>query len=318
MRQLLIFVLGAMAVLAACGSSGASGLTGKAWELTAITEKVPAFQGVIPAADQSKYVITFNTDGTFNATADCNQTAGTYKTSGSNGLTITPGPSTLVFCGDASFGDLFVHGLSRAASYAISGDNLTITLDDQGTMAFVPAAALSPAPAATTASSAAAASASVKPSAAPTAKPTAKPTAAPTTKPTTAPGNSPGASAAPGPATGLTGKAWQLTAITEQTPAFQGVIPDAQQANYTIEFASDGTFSAKADCNMVSGTFKTADATAASGDLTIVPGPSTRVACPEGSMGDLYVLGLGNSASYAIASGVLTITLNDQGTLVFK
>ena len=42
------------------------------------------------------------------------------------------------------------------------------------------------------------------------------------------------------------------------------------------------------------------------------------VACPEGSMGDQYVAGLGNAASYAIANSQLTITLKDGGTLVFK
>ncbi len=113
---------------------------------------------------------------------------------------------------------------------------------------------------------------------------------------------------------GLTGKTWQLTAITEVTPAFQGVVPAEQQANYTIEFKTDGTFNAKADCNQVSGTYTT---TSPNG-LTIVPGPSTLVACPEGSMGSQYVAGLGNAASYAIASGALTVTLKDSGTLVFK
>jgi hypothetical protein len=42
------------------------------------------------------------------------------------------------------------------------------------------------------------------------------------------------------------------------------------------------------------------------------------VACGEGSFADLYVLGLSNAASYAIANDQLTITLTDQGTLVFK
>ena len=113
---------------------------------------------------------------------------------------------------------------------------------------------------------------------------------------------------------GLTGKTWQLTAITEKVPAFQGVVPAADQANYTIEFKSDGTYSAKADCNMVSGTYTTTSA----GGLTIVLGPSTLVACPEGSLGSQYVAGLGNAASYAIADGQLTITLKDGGTLVYK
>jgi heat shock protein HslJ len=122
------------------------------------------------------------------------------------------------------------------------------------------------------------------------------------------------ASASAGGATGLTGKVWQLTAITEKVPAFQGVIPDAEQANYTIEFKADGTFIAKADCNMVQGTYTTTPA----GGLTIALGPSTLVACPDGSMGSQYMTGLANAASYAIAGGQLTITLKDEGTLVFK
>ena len=116
----------------------------------------------------------------------------------------------------------------------------------------------------------------------------------------------------------LTGKNWQLTAITEKVPAFQGVIPDAQQANYTIEFKTDGTFSAKADCNTLSGTFTTADPTTASGDLTLVLGPATLAACADGSYSDLYIVALSNTASYAIANSQLTITLKDQGTLTYK
>ncbi len=112
----------------------------------------------------------------------------------------------------------------------------------------------------------------------------------------------------------LTGKTWQLTAITEKVPAFQGVVPEAQQANYTIEFKTDGSFQAKADCNQVGGTYTTTS----SGGLTITLGPSTLVACPEGSLADQYVQGLGNAASYAIANNQLTITLKDEGTLVYK
>jgi len=113
---------------------------------------------------------------------------------------------------------------------------------------------------------------------------------------------------------GLTGKTWQLTAITELVPAFQGVVPAADQANYTIEFKSDGSFSAKADCNTTSGTYTTTS----SGGLTIVPGPTTLVACPEGSLSPQYIAALGNAASYAVANGQLTITLKDGGTLVYK
>ncbi len=319
---LIAFAIGATAILAACSSSDTSALTGKLWQLTAITEKVPAFQGVIPPADQSKYQVTFNTDGTFNGTADCNQIAGTYKTSGSNKITITPGISTMALCPDGSFDTLFVHGLSQAATWAIGADGLTITLTNDGTMTFVEAKAGASASAAASANPAA--SATAKPTATPTAKPTPTPTAAPTPTPTPAPGATaapsppPSATPAPSPVTGLIGKPWQLTAITEKVPAFQAVVPADQQANYTIEFKADGTFSAKADCNTLSGTYTTVDPTAATGDLALVVGPTSLIACADGSYSDLYIVALTNTASYAIADGQLTITLKDEGTLVYK
>jgi heat shock protein HslJ len=126
--------------------------------------------------------------------------------------------------------------------------------------------------------------------------------------------NAASASGSAGGAAGLTGKVWQLTAITEKVPAFQGVVPDADQANYTIEFKADGAYTAKADCNNVQGTYTTTPA----GGLAIVLGPSTQAACPEGSLSSRYVTDLGNAASYAVTGGQLTITLKDEGTLVFK
>jgi heat shock protein HslJ len=241
-------------------------------------------------------------------------TSGTYKTSGSDGLTITPGISTLAICGEGSLDLVFVHSLAKAKSYAIANEQLTITLTDEGTLAFEVGTPAGSPGASAKASTAASAAASRAASAAPTVKPTAKPT----TKPSSAPSSAPGASTAPAPVTGLTGKVWQLTAITEKVPAFQGVVPDAQQASYTLEFKADGTFAAKADCNTVAGTFVTADPSAASGDLAIKPGVSTTAACPDGSFADLYVIGLTNASTYAVVNSQLTITLEDQGTLTFK
>ncbi len=111
----------------------------------------------------------------------------------------------------------------------------------------------------------------------------------------------------------LTGKTWQLTAVTEQVPAFQGVVPEADQANYTIEFLTNGTFNAKADCNQLSGTYTTTG----TGDMSIELGPMTMAACPEGSMADMYIAGLASAESYDIADDQLTIT-TATGTLAFK
>jgi heat shock protein HslJ len=117
-----------------------------------------------------------------------------------------------------------------------------------------------------------------------------------------------------GSSSSLTGKTWQLTALTHRVANGLGVVPEADQANYTIEFKSDGNYQAKADCNQTSGTYTTTS----DGGLTIEPGPTTLVACPEGSLSDQYIQGLTNASSYAIADGQLTITLKDGWTLVFK
>ncbi len=123
-----------------------------------------------------------------------------------------------------------------------------------------------------------------------------------------------GSSASSGSTSGLTGKLWKLSAITQVAPAFQGVIPAADQASYTIEFAPVGTFDARADCNMASGSYTTTSA----GAMTITPGPMTLAACPEGSYGPQYIDVLSNAASYAIANGQLTITDKTGGTLVYN
>jgi len=129
-----VLALLAVALLAAaCGSSGPA-LTGRAWQWTASTTKVPASQSVVP--DPQDYTITFATDGSFQAKADCNTVSGSYTTTSSGGMTITPGPSTLVACGPDSLSDIYVAGLGKAASYAISNAELTITLADAGTMTF--------------------------------------------------------------------------------------------------------------------------------------------------------------------------------------
>ncbi len=109
----------------------------------------------------------------------------------------------------------------------------------------------------------------------------------------------------------LTGTVWQWSASTTTAPASQSVVPDPE--NYTIEFMDDGTFSAKADCNQLNGSYQSAGG----GALTITPGAMTMAACPPESLSDLYVAGLAATTSYAIANGQLTLTTTD-GTMTFE
>ena len=272
---------------AAASPSAGSSLTGQAWALSAVTGKTPAFQGVVPDYQQADYTITFNTDGTYSGTAACNQIAGTYTTSGDS-LTITAGASSLAYCpqiaGDTDFGTIYAHSLTEAATYAVTNDTLTMTLSDGGTMTFGPLQALP---------------SSAHPSGAASLPPGATPPAA------------------------LLGKVWKLTAITETTPAFQGVVPEADQSRYTIEFRPDGTFNAKADCNQVSGTYEVHRGgddpenpkfpVVGGGSGSILPGPSTLAACSPGSLADLFVLGLGNASGFAIADDQLTLGIGGDG-----
>lgn len=107
----------------------------------------------------------------------------------------------------------------------------------------------------------------------------------------------------------LVGPTWQWTASTTTAPASQGVVPNPE--NYTITFANDGTYTGKADCNNIAGAYTTSGST-----LTIKPGPSTLMACPDGSMDALFTAGLLATKSYAIANNELTLTTAD-GTMTF-
>ncbi len=114
-----------------------------------------------------------------------------------------------------------------------------------------------------------------------------------------------GQPAASGPA--LTGMTWQWT---EQTIGEPATIPNPEA--YTISFATDGTFSAKVDCNQASGAFTTT----AEGGITITPGPMTLAACPEGSLDSAYLAGLSGASGFSITGDELTLT-TATGTMTF-
>jgi heat shock protein HslJ len=128
-RALIALAIAATVVLAACSGTSSS-LTGKTWQLTAMTKRVAANQGVVPEADQAKYTIEFMSDGNYRAKADCNQTSGTYTTTSDGGLTIEPGPTTLVACPAGSLSDQYIQGLTEASAYTILDGQLSIKIKD--------------------------------------------------------------------------------------------------------------------------------------------------------------------------------------------
>jgi heat shock protein HslJ len=104
--------------LAACGSgsesSSASGnsITGVIWQWQSVTNQDTNETTMVP--NPENYTIEFNEDGTFTGKADCNQIAGTYSTE--SGFSITLGPTTLAFCGEASLDTTYLDLLSNVAA----------------------------------------------------------------------------------------------------------------------------------------------------------------------------------------------------------
>lgn len=105
---------------------------------------------------------------------------------------------------------------------------------------------------------------------------------------------------------GLTGETWQWVSLTS---ADQEIAVD-DPSRYTIVFNEDGTADIKADCNNVGATY-----TAEGSSLGITLGPSTRVACPEDSLDEEYLAGLGSAAAFAVEDGELILELPDGGTM---
>jgi heat shock protein HslJ len=112
---------------------------------------------------------------------------------------------------------------------------------------------------------------------------------------------------------GLTGRTWQLAAVNEKVPPAQQVIAAADVGRYTIDFADDGTAQIKADCNQVAATYTTSPG----GSITIAPGASTLVACPEGSLDTQFLTGLALATSYNVHGANLTMFVGNGGNIEF-
>ncbi len=114
---ILVICLGSL-LLAACGSGSdsdsASGdsITGVVWQWETVTNQDTNETTTVP--DPENYTIEFKEDGTFTGQADCNSISGTYSTA--SGFSITLGPSTLAFCGEASLDTVYLDLLSNVAA----------------------------------------------------------------------------------------------------------------------------------------------------------------------------------------------------------
>jgi heat shock protein HslJ len=118
-RILSMIVIGVgLLSIVACGSASefdsASGdsITGVVWKWQSVTNQDTNEMTTVP--NPENYTIEFNEDGTFNGKADCNSISGTYSTE--SGFSITLGPSTLAFCGEASLDTVYLDLLSNVVA----------------------------------------------------------------------------------------------------------------------------------------------------------------------------------------------------------
>jgi heat shock protein HslJ len=79
----------------------------------------------------------------------------------------------------------------------------------------------------------------------------------------------------------ITDKEWQWEFVKDQPAGETTTVADPE--NYTLVFRDDGTFSGKADCNQISGTYTQ------EGGFFLTLGPSTMAFCGEDSLDQLYL-----------------------------
>ncbi len=109
----------------------------------------------------------------------------------------------------------------------------------------------------------------------------------------------------------LTGTVW----LWQETLMNDGaVIAPDNPANYNILLDDEGRFTFQADCNRGSGGYTVE----ADGQISLMPGPMTLMACPEGSLGDVFVQQLSDAAIYFFQNGDLFMDIKfDSGTMRF-
>jgi heat shock protein HslJ len=113
------------------------------------------------------------------------------------------------------------------------------------------------------------------------------------------------------PATTLQSTVWRWVHSVVNDDTF---VAPVDRDRYTIAFATDGTFSARADCNQLNGTYRQFGRR-----LTLQPGPMTLAACGPDSKADDFVQQLGAVASQAGTDTALVLNLRlDSGSMVFE
>jgi len=125
MNKIIVFLSICAVILAACASpasqTGGGDLTGKIWALTELTGKPPVAGTGISAG--------FSADGKVSGSAGCNRYSGAYTVSGNSITFSSPMATTMMMCDTAVMEqeNAYLKALGEARTYAVKGDQLTLT-----------------------------------------------------------------------------------------------------------------------------------------------------------------------------------------------
>lgn len=284
-------------------------LTGTTWVLTYYHNGAEA---LVSSLAQTQITLVFGEDGQVSGSAGCNTYQAPYQVEGTH-LTVGAPATTRMLCAEPA-GIMeqeaaYLQALTRAATYTIIGDELTL-FDREGmrVAGFVAGEAagmtpgeVHPGPAATATPGAVASTPAVTPIPG-----TVEPGPAKTPTPGAVP---PGPAATPMPAPHLTDVVWQWV---------KSVAPDGSRLTvptperYTVTFLADGTLAIVADCNTGSGTYRR-DGT----NLSLGPIATTLIACPPDSLDARFTAELQQVTAYRLSDGELILTLKDGGQMHF-
>jgi hypothetical protein len=104
-------------------------LTGTQWQLASIRQTTPAYQGVVPAADQPRYTITFNTTGPTTGRRTATRSPARTPRAARMASRSRPGPPPWR-CAPRIRSALVRHALTTATTWSVASSQLTLSRAD--------------------------------------------------------------------------------------------------------------------------------------------------------------------------------------------
>ena len=113
---------------------------------------------------------------------------------------------------------------------------------------------------------------------------------------------------APKPAHALVATAWNW--VSSQTPTGNVSVPTPK--NYAVAFLTDTRSAVQADCNKGNGSYAVEGNTIKFGNIAM-----TMMACPPGSMANMFMRELGSASTFRIVGDRLTFEIAGGGSMTF-